>query len=98
MTQSDTLFQKPDHHPSEEEEKEEVTLLPNNVFINTLCADTEGRLYDEGLLTDLQQAVTIDKEAVQAFDALQKIGSIQDGHRWKEWDIKMIGEEPVLRF
>ena len=98
MTQSDALSQRPDHHPSKEEEKKEVTLLPDNIFINALRADMEGRLYDEGLLTDLQQATAVDQEAIQAFEALQKIGSIQDGHRWKEWDIKMIEAEPVLRF
>ena len=98
MTQSDALSRRPDHHPSEEEEKEEVTLLPDNVFINALCADTEGRIYDEELLTDLRRAAATDHEAVQTFEALQKIGSIQDGHRWKEWDIKMMGTEPVLRF
>jgi hypothetical protein len=59
MIQSDTLSRRPDLIPSDDDEPQEVTLLPKTRFIASLRLDEEG-IYDATLRTQLIQAYPSD--------------------------------------
>ncbi|KAJ2926197.1 hypothetical protein H1R20_g10898, partial [Candolleomyces eurysporus] len=72
MVQSDTLSQRPDHHP-EEDENEETILLPPNLFINALKLDQEQRMFDDSLQSTITSIDKLDHEAQEALTKLSNV-------------------------
>ena len=44
MIQSDTLSQRPDFIPDEDNDNEDITMLPDNMFINLIDLDLQKRI------------------------------------------------------
>ncbi|KAJ2933679.1 hypothetical protein H1R20_g3469, partial [Candolleomyces eurysporus] len=74
MIQSDTLSRRPDHHP-EEDENEEMVLLPPNLFINALKLDQEQRMFDNSLQSTITSINKLDHEAQEALTKLSNVNT-----------------------
>src|SRR4051812_30135507 len=53
MVQSDALSRRPDHVPENDEDNENIILLPDNIFIKTIDTDLQDSLLDATLQDEL---------------------------------------------
>ncbi len=71
MTQADALPRRPDHLPAEEE-PEEVTLLPDDLFARALRMDRNLRVFDDQLQKDIANIMNFDEEAVRILQIMKQ--------------------------
>ena len=60
MIQSDALSRRPDLIPSKDTDNEDMTLLPDNLFLNLLDLTLQDRVLDLGRLDDFLRSFSID--------------------------------------
>jgi hypothetical protein len=70
MIQSDTLSRRPDFLLADDDEPEEVTLLPKERFIASLKLSKTDGIYDADLRAQIISGYAIDKLAQQVLTAL----------------------------
>jgi hypothetical protein len=66
MVQSDTLSRRPDYIPEHDTDNENITLLPDNLFVNLIDVDLQNRIMN---CTDM------DKDAMDALSHILEHGS-----------------------
>ena len=83
MVQSDTLSRRPDYIPEEDTDNDDVTMLPEGLFVNLIN-------------TELQEQIVncdkIDKDASEALITLLGKGKIED------WTMEKFNDRKILFF
>lgn len=95
MIQSDTLSRQPDLLPSDDDEPEEVTLLPKERFIAHLKLDDIDGIYDVDLRTQIIKGYSSDKLAQQVL-SLRTPDTLQPAT--KDWELRPVQEGPLLLY
>ena len=80
MVQSDALSRRPDLCPGEDNDNEDVIMLPENVFIN---------LIDEGLQRRIAKANDLDKDAMDALQLLLMEPPIAKTKELENWTLEI---------
>ena len=62
MVQSDALSRQPDYCPSEDNDNEDIIMLPDNLFINLIDIDLQDRIATSGDLDS--NAAEADRKSV----------------------------------
>ena len=89
MIQSDALSRRPDYVPDEDNDNEDVTMLPDNLFINLIDLD-------------LQKCITnckdMDQDATEALMLLleQKPATLKNN--LEDWTLEKVDNKNVLFF
>ena len=89
MVQSDTLSQRPDLTPENDNDNEDITMLPENLFIRLIDADLQNRIAN---------CQDMDKDATEALITLldQKSTPLQTG--LESWTTEKFGDKNILFF
>lgn len=87
MIQSDVLSRRPDLCPEEDHDNEDVTMLPNTLFVNFIDAELQNLIAKE---TDY------DHDVLEALRTLQG-GSIAElGKDLEDWEVEQIDGKPLI--
>ena len=89
MVQSDALSRRPDFIPDEDNDNEDVVMLPDNLFINLIDMELQNRIAN---CNDL------DKNATEALTVLLRQGPTAARHGLDDWTLEKIGDRDVLFF
>ena len=81
MVQSDALSQRPDLIPTKDTDNKDMTLLPDNLFLNLLDLTLQGRVLDLGQLDDILRNFLIDDPPFGT---------------WDNWKLKLIDGRNTL--
>jgi hypothetical protein len=79
MVQSDTLSQRPDYIPKNNTNNENITLLPDNLFVNLIDIDLQNRIMN---CTDM------DQDAMAALTYILDHGSSALRHDLADWTLE----------
>ena len=89
MVQSDALSRRPDFIPDEDNDNEDIVMLPDNLFINLIDMELQNRIAN---CNDL------DKDATDALGLLLKQGPTAVRHNLDDWTLEKVGDQNVLFF
>ena len=89
MVQSDALSRRPDLCPEEDNDNEDVIMLPENVFID---------LIDEGLQRRIAKANDLDKDAMDALQLLLMDPPISKTKELEDWTLDISNGYRVLLY
>ena len=89
MVQSDALSRRPDFTPEEDTDNENITMLPDELFVNLI--DTE---LQERILT----CEKLDSDAMEALKVLLEDGPTTIRNQLPDWTVEWIGERQVLYY
>jgi len=81
MIQSDALSRRPDHCPEEDNDNEDMILLPENLFINLIDVDLQQRI---------AEVTSMDKDAETALLLLL------NGHNTDDWTLEKFEDRNIL--
>jgi hypothetical protein len=87
MVQSDTLSRRPDYTPEKDTDNENITLLPDNLFVNLIDVDLQNRIMN---CTDM------DKYATDALSYILDYGSSTLRHDLNDWTLEKVDGKNVL--
>ena len=89
MVQSDALSRRPDFTPENDNDNEDITMLPENLFIHLIDTDLQNRI---------AECKDMDKDATDALIMLldQKSTSLRTG--LEDWTTEKFGDKNVLFF
>ena len=87
--QSDTLSRRPDHGKEEEHDNENITVLPEGLFINLI--DTE-------LLDRITGSNELDKDAIDAIKTLFEAEPKTLRHTIEDWTVKQHEGKNILLY
>ena len=90
LIQADTLSRRPDHFPSGAEDKNQVVLLPNEMFVKA----TEVQCEDEELRMKIQEAGAKDPLVIEVLEAIQKSKVPPLRSALEDWNI----EDGITRY
>jgi hypothetical protein len=89
MIQSDALSRRPDFIPDEDEDNDNMTMLPENLFIN---------LIDMDLQWQIANCETRDKDATEALTLLINKDQIILNNELNNWEVEKFEGKPILFF
>ena len=89
MIQSDALSQRPDYIPDEDNDNEDITMLPNNLFINLIDVELQQRITN---------CDAMDKDATDALTTLLNQRSNAIGDQLSEWTMEKFNGKHILFF
>ena len=89
MVQSDALSQRPDFILENDNDNEDITMLPKNIFIHLIDTDLQNRI---------AECKDMDKDATDALITLldQKSTSLRTG--LEDWTTENFGDKNILFF
>jgi len=87
MILSDSLSRRPDLCPEDDMDNENITMLPDKLFVNFM--DTE-------LLRKIATTADLDKEVTDALQILLQKGPTALKNDLADWDIKFMDEKPIF--
>ena len=89
MIQSDALSRRPDFVPEEDNDNEDITMLPDNLFIN---------LIDLNLQKHIANCKDMDRDATEALMLLleQKPATLKNN--LEDWTLERVNNKNVLFF
>ena len=89
MVQSDALSRRPDFTPENNNDNEDITMLPENLFIHLIDTDLQNRI---------AECQDMDKDATEALITLldQKSTSLRTG--LEDWTTEKFGDKNILFF
>ena len=87
--QSDALSRRPDFTPEEDTDNENITMLPDELFVNLI--DTE---LQERILT----CEKLNSDAMEALKVLLEEGSTTIQNQLPDWMVERVGERQVLYY
>ena len=89
MIQLDTLSWRPDFVPDEDNDNEDITVLPNNLFINLIDLDLQKHIANcKDMDQDTTKALTLLLE--------QKPATLKDDI--KDWTVEKVEDRNILFF
>ena len=89
MVQSDTLSRRPDFTPEEDTDNEDITMLPDELFISLIDTELQKRI-----LT----CERLDSDAMEALKILLEDGPTTIRNQLPDWTVERIGERQVLYY
>ena len=89
MIQSDALSRRPDLCPEEDNDNEDVIMLPENVFID---------LIDEGLQRRIAKANDLDKDVMDALQLLLMDPPVSKTKEFENWTLDISNGYRVLLY
>ena len=89
MVQSDALSRRPDFTPEEDTDNENITMLPDELFVNLIDAELQERI-----LT----CEKLDSDAMEALKVLLEDGPTTIRNQLPDWTVEWIGERQVLYY
>ena len=89
MIQSDALSRRHDYIPDEDNDNEDITMLPNNLFVNLIDVDLQQRIAN---------CDAMDKDATDALKILLNQGSNVIGNQLDEWTMEEFNGKHILFF
>ena len=89
MIQSDALSRRPDFIPEEDEDNDNMTMLPENLFIN---------LIDMDLQRQIANCETRDKDATEALTILINKDRVILNNELNNWEVEKFEGKPILFF
>ena len=89
MIQSDALSRRPDFVPEEDNDNKDITMLPDNLFVNLINLDLQKRIAN---------CQDMDQDATEALTLLleQKPATLKND--LEEWTLERMGDKNVLFF
>ena len=87
--QSDTLSRRPDFTPKEDTDNENITMLPDELFISLI--DTE-------LQEQILACKKLDSDAMEALKVLLEEGPITIRNQFPDWTVERIEGKQVLYY
>ena len=89
MVQSDALSRRPDLIPDEDNDNEDIVMLPDNLFINLIDTDLQQRIAN---------CDTMDKDAMDALTTLLEHGPTTIKNDLNDWTMEKFGNKNILFF
>jgi Integrase zinc binding domain len=89
MIQSDALSRRPDFIPDEDDDNDNMTMLPENLFIG---------LIDMDLQQQIANCETRDKDATEALTLLINKDQIILNNELNNWEVEKFEGKPILFF
>ena len=89
MIQSDALSRRPDFIPDEDNDNEDITMLPNNLFVNLIDVELQQRIAN---------CDAMDKDATDALTTLLNQRSNAIGDQLNEWTMEKFNGKHILFF
>ena len=89
IVQSDALSRRPDFTPEEDTDNENITMLPDELFMNLI--DTE---LQERILT----CEKLDSDTMEALKVLLEDGPTTIRNQLPDWTVERVGEKQVLYY
>jgi hypothetical protein len=87
MVQSDALSRRQDYTPENDTDNENITLLPDNLFINLIDVDLQNRIMN---------CTNMDKDATDALSYILDHGSSTLCHDLNDWTLEKVDGNNVL--
>jgi hypothetical protein len=87
MVQSDALSRRPDYIPEHDTDNENITLLPDNLFINLIDVDLQQRIMN---------CSDMDQDATDALTYILDHGSSTLRHDLDDWTVEKINDKNIL--
>jgi hypothetical protein len=81
MAQSDALSRRPDFIPEIDNDNEDITMLPDNLFVN---------LIDIDLQQQIANCATMDKDAMEAITTLLEWGPANVRNDLNDWTLETV--------
>jgi hypothetical protein len=79
MIQSDALSQRPDFTPDEDHDNEDITMLPDKMFVNLINTDLQEKIAN---------SPEMDTDAADAIKLLLEQGPTTIQHNLDDWDFE----------
>ena len=89
MIQSDALSRRPDFIPDDDDDNDNITMLPDNLFIN---------LIDTALQQRIANSEPMDKDAIDALNTLLEQGSTTVKNQLEDWTTEKYNGRNILFF
>src|SRR6266567_9613196 len=87
MIQSDALSRRPDHIPDEDHDNEDVTLLPDKMFINLIDVDLQEKIVN---------SPEMDTDAADAIKLLLEQGPTTVQNNLDDWKSETFNDKTIL--
>ena len=87
MTQADALSRRPDYVPAEDNDNENVVMLPDGLFLNLVDLDLQQKIWDCKML---------DSDATKAILTLLDPESNLLGKELEDWMMEKVDEDKIL--
>jgi hypothetical protein len=87
MVQSDTLSRRPDYTPENNTDNENITLLPDNLFVNLIDVDLQNWIMN---------CTNMDKDATDALSYILDYGSSTIRHDLNDWTLEKVDGKNVF--
>jgi len=87
MYQSDALSRRPDHIPDGDTDNEDVTMLPDNLFVNLIDTELQQQIADSKIL---------DTNAAEALKLLLEDGPTKLTDDLADWTTEDLNGRPML--
>ena len=89
MVQSDALSRRPDFTPEEDTDNENITMLPDELFVNLIDTELQERIL---------ACERLDSDAMEALKVLLEDGPTTIWNQLPDWTVERIGEKQVLYY
>ena len=89
MVQSDALSRRPDFTPEEDMDNENITMLPDELFVNLIDTELQERIL---------ACERLDSDAMEALKVLLEDGPTTIQNHLSDWTVERIGEKQVLYY
>ena len=89
MILSDALSRRPDFVPEEDDDNDNMTMLPNDLFINLTHTDLQQRI---------AHCDTLDKDVTDALAILLEQGPSSVKHQLNDWTMETFDGKTILFF
>ena len=89
MVQSDALSRRPDFTPEEDTDNENITMLPDELFVNLIDTELQERIL---------ACERLDSDAMEALKVLLEDGPTTIQNQLPDWTVERIGEKQVLYY
>ena len=89
IVQSDALSRRPDFTPEEDMDNENITMLPDELFMNLINTELQERI-----LT----CKKLDSDAMEALRVLLEDGPTNIRNQLPDWTVECVGERQVLYY
>ena len=89
MIQSDALSRRPDYVPETDVDNDDITMLPNDMFINLIDLDLQERIANSD---------DFDKDATDALKLLLESGPTNVKKELDDWSMETVNSKNILFF
>ena len=89
MIQSDALSRRPDFVPDNDDDNDDIIMLPEELFINLIDAELQRRIAN---------CTTKDKDATDAIATLLKEGPTSMRNQLDDWTLELFEDKDILFF